>query len=101
MRSGFVLTTIVVAIALGIVGGASESRLLTRGLIVGFVPAIWAVSHVFEWLTGRDMWHFTAPYPYRWMRDEGGSASSRRRVIPESKAQPIDPEDPDALPVAA
>jgi len=100
MRSGFVFTTIVLAIALGIIAGASESRLLTRALIIGFVPAIWAVSHALEWLTGRDMWHFKAPYPYRWMRDEGETALPRLRVIPESKDEPIDTRDPDAFPLA-
>ena len=68
MRTTFVLTTIVLALALGLIAGISESRQLTRALIVGFVPAIWAASHVIERLMGRDMWHFTAPYPYPWMR---------------------------------
>ena len=52
MRAVFVLTTVVFALALGVVAAASESRLLIRALIVGFVPAIWAVSHVVERLTG-------------------------------------------------
>jgi hypothetical protein len=62
LRSGFVLTTIVLALGFGIIAGASESRLLMRALVIGFVPAIWAVSHVLERLAGRDMWHFTAPH---------------------------------------
>ena len=53
MRTTFVLTTIVLALALGLIAGISESRLLTRALIVGLVPAIWAASHVIERLTGR------------------------------------------------
>ena len=39
MRAAFVLTTIVLALALGIIAGISESRLLTRALIIGFAPA--------------------------------------------------------------
>ena len=70
MRTAFVLTTIVLALALGIIAGISESRLLTRVLIIGFAPAVWAASHVVERLRGRDMWHFTAPYPYPWMARE-------------------------------
>jgi hypothetical protein len=77
MRAVFVLTTVVVALALGVVAAASESRLLIRALIVGFGPAIWAVSHVVERLAGRDLWHFSAPYPYRWMRERGGTARPR------------------------
>jgi len=66
MRTGFVLTTMVIALTLGIAAGASESRLLTRLLIIGFIPAIWAASRLVEWLMGREMWHFSAPYPQRW-----------------------------------
>ena len=66
MRAGFVLTTVMLALALGIIAAAAESRLLIRALVIGFVPAVWAVSHVLERLTAGDMWHFTAPYPSRW-----------------------------------
>ena len=76
MRTNFVLTTIVLALALGIIAGVSESRLLTRALIIGFAPAIWAASHVIERLTGRDLSHFTAPYPYPWMRESREAAST-------------------------
>jgi hypothetical protein len=62
MRAGFVLTTIVLALVLGVIAGASDNRLITRAVFIGFVPAIWAALHVLERLTGRDMWHFTAPY---------------------------------------
>jgi hypothetical protein len=69
MRAAFFLTTLVLALALGVLAGASESRLFLRALIVGAVPAIWALSHVVERLMGRGMWQDRAPYPYRWMRD--------------------------------
>ena len=75
MRTAFVLTAIVLALALGVVAGVSESRVLTRTLIIGFAPAIWVASRMLERLTGRDMWHFAAPYPYRWMRERGDAAS--------------------------
>ena len=57
MRTAFVLTTIVLALALGAIAGVLESRLLTRVLIIGFVPAIWIAAHLVERVTGRDMWH--------------------------------------------
>jgi hypothetical protein len=101
MRSGFVLTTVVLAIALGVIAGTSESRLLTRGLVVVFVPAIWAVSRLLERLRGRDIWRFMAPYPYRWMRDEGASAMARPRVRPKSKQERPDSTDRNAFPFAA
>ena len=77
MRPVFVLTTVLVALALGVVAAASESRLLIRTLIVGFLPVTWAVSHAIERVAGRDMWHFSAPYPHRWRRHRGGTASPR------------------------
>jgi hypothetical protein len=70
MRAVFVLTTVVGALALGVIAAASESRLLIRTLLVGLVPVIWAVSHAIERVTGRDLWHFSAPSP------ESGDASS-------------------------
>jgi hypothetical protein len=86
MRAGFILTTIVLALVLGIVAAATESRLLTRALVIGFFPAIWVVSHALKRFAGHDLWHFTAPYAYRWMRKEGETAGPPPRVL----RQPVD-----------
>jgi len=100
MRAVFVLTTVV--LALGVVAAASDSPLLVRALIVGFVPMMWAVSHAIERLAaGRDVWHFTAPYPYRWMPHRRDTAtprpsSGRRAVEVRQEA-----EDRAILPLAA
>jgi hypothetical protein len=77
MRAGFVFTAVVVASAFGFIVAALESRLLVRALVVGFVPTIWGVSHVLDRLTRGDMWLFTAPYPYRAMRERGETGPSR------------------------
>jgi hypothetical protein len=102
MRAVFVLTTVVLALALGIVAAASDSPLLIRALIVGFVPMMWAVSHAIERLAaGRDVWHFTAPYPYRWMPHRPDTApprpSSGRRAVEVRH----ETEDRATLPLAA
>jgi hypothetical protein len=100
MRTTFVLTTIVLALALGVIAGISESRVLTRTLIIGFVPAIWVASRMVERLTGRDMWHFTAPYPYPWMRESGDAAS----MPPNASGKPVEntvETDRSTLPLAA
>jgi len=57
-----------------------------RALIVGWVPMMWAVLHAIDRLAdGCDVWHFSAPYPYRWMprrRDTATPApSSGRRAV--------------------
>jgi hypothetical protein len=101
MRPVFFLITVVVALALGVVAAASESRLLIRALIVGFVPVMWAVSYAIERLTGRDIWHFSAPYPLRWIRHRGPTATPR----PNSGRKPVDVRqetgDRSTLPLAA
>ena len=101
MRTAFVLTTIALALALGIIAGIAESRLLTRALIIGFAPAIWAASRVAERLTGRDMWHFTAPYPYPWMRDSGDAASTPPNTPGKVFEHMVETDDRSTLPLAA
>jgi hypothetical protein len=70
MRGVFVLAAIVIALLLGTVVAGSESRVLTGALIVAYAPAIWGLSYLTERMIGRDMWEFSAPYPYRRMREE-------------------------------
>ena len=86
MRTTFVLTTIVLALVLGVIAGISESRVLTRALIIGFAPAMWVASHVLERLTGRDMWLVTSPYPYPWMRESGDATS----MPPSASGKPVE-----------
>jgi hypothetical protein len=100
MRAGFVLTTIVLALALGVIAAAAESGLVTRALVIGSVPVMWSFSRLLERLSGRDMWHFTAPYPYRWMRKDSETAPQPGRVA-ESADQPLEPDGRSTLPVAA
>ena len=101
MRTVLVLTTVVFALALGVVAAASESRLLIRALIVGFMPAIWTVLHVVERLTGRDLWHFSSPYPYRWMRDRGETTMPRPNAIRKPVENRHETDDRATLPLAA
>jgi hypothetical protein len=101
MRAVFILTTVVLALALGILTAVSESGLLMAAVAVGFVSVIWGVSHLLERLTGGDMWHFTAPYPYRWM----GGPREAAGPLPHAVGKPVDPtvitDDRSALPLAA
>ena len=101
MRAVFVLTAVVFALALGVVSGASESRLLIRALIIGVVPVIWALSHVVERLMGRDMWHFSAPYPYRWMRDRSETAETPPNAVRKPVRVRQETDDRATLPLAA
>jgi hypothetical protein len=98
MRTGFVLTTIALALGLGIIGGISESRPLTRALIIGFAPAIWAALHVIERLTGRDMWHFTAPW---WVRESSEVASTPSSALGKPVENMVESDAHSTLPLAA
>jgi hypothetical protein len=101
MRPSFMLTTIVLALALGIIAGASESRLLTRALVIGFVPAFWAAVHVLERLTSRKMWHLTAPYPYWRMHEQGETALPRPNVNRDPVGESRETDEGSTLPSAA
>ena len=89
MRAAFVLATVVFALALSVVAAASESRLLIRALVIGFVPAMWGVQRVLERLTGRDMWSFSPARPYRSKRDRGETTMP----TPNSVREPADERD--------
>jgi hypothetical protein len=101
MRTAFVLTTIVLALALGVIAGVLESRLLTRILIIGFVPAIWTASHLVERVTGRYMWHLTAPYPYSWMSEGAEAASAVPVTFDKPVEHTVETGDGPRLPLAA
>ena len=101
MRTVFVLMTIVLALTLGIIAGISESRLLTRALVFGLAPAVWAASHIVERLTGRDIWHFTAPYPYPWMRESREAASTPPSAVGKPVKNIVETDDSSTLPLAA
>lgn len=101
MRTGFVLTTVGLALALGIIAGVSENRLLTGALVIGLAPAIWAASYVVERLTARDMWHFSAPYPYRWMREHREAAPVPPNTVGKPVENVVETERRSARPLAA
>jgi hypothetical protein len=74
MRAAFVMGTVVLALALGVGAALSDSGLFLSIAPIGMVPVVWGASHLIERLTGRALWHFSAPSPYRWMREVGDSA---------------------------
>jgi hypothetical protein len=79
----------------------SESRLVMGILAAGFAPAVWAASMVIEWHAGRGIWHFTAPYPYRWMREHGEAVRTAPTGVRAAAENAAAPEDRPALPLAA
>jgi len=96
VRAAFVMGTVLLALALGVGAAVSDSRPFVVVLTIGMAPLIWGVSHLIERLTGRDLWHFSAPYPYRWMREAGEPAMAsparvathRERGLPTRELSP-------------
>jgi hypothetical protein len=64
-----VFTGVTIALALGITTVALGASLRVAGwMAIGLVPFMWALLHLIERLLGREIWHYTAPYPYRRMK---------------------------------
>jgi hypothetical protein len=70
MRALFVLTTVILALALGGVASHWVTPALAPLLVIGFGAAVWASSHLVDRIAGHDVWDFSAPYPYRWVRED-------------------------------
>jgi hypothetical protein len=63
-----VFVGVAIALALGITTAAWGASLRVAGWIaIGFVPIMWALLHLIERLMGREIWRYSAPYPYRRM----------------------------------
>jgi hypothetical protein len=61
-----VFVGIVAALAVAALGVAWFDNLRGAGwLAIGIVPFAWVVLRLVEQLIGRDVWHYTAPYPSR------------------------------------
>ena len=100
MRAAVVLTTVLAALAVGIIVAASDGGLVIRALVIAFVPAIWGVSLVRERLAGRSLWDFTAPYPYRWM-GQPEAPLPRPNALSNPVEETLEANDHSTLPWAA
>lgn len=59
---------VAVALMIGLIAGTSATGASFGGwLSLGLVPVVSAALYLTERAIGRQIWHFTAPYPYPWM----------------------------------
>lgn len=66
-----VLSGLSIALSVGVLAGTLELGTRLVGLLaIGLVPVVWTLLYLTERVTGREIWHYAAPYPYRWMRVE-------------------------------
>jgi hypothetical protein len=93
--------TVVLALALGVGAAQSDSRLFVAVATMGIAPLIWGASHLIERLTGRDLWHFAAPYPYRWMREAGEPAVSPPARVATHRERDLASRELSPAPLAA
>ena len=77
-----VFIALTIALIVGVLAGTLEVGVGLAGwLAVGLLPLIWALLYVTERVIGRDIWHYTAPYPYR--RKEMAPEVSGLETVPE------------------
>jgi hypothetical protein len=93
MRASFLLTTLMLALGFGIVSAVTGSGLVTGALLIGLLAVTWGMWRAVERVTGKDLWHFRAPYPYRWMRRDAvdGAAANLPRGR-DATRQDLDPD---------
>jgi hypothetical protein len=93
--------TVVLALALGVGAALSNSRLFVAAATTGIAPLLWGASHLIERLTGRDLWHFSAPYPYRWMREASEPAMSPPARVATHRERDLASREVSSAPLAA
>ena len=83
-----------IAVSVGIFAGMWEvGTPLMVWLVIGMVPVLWALLYATEQLIGREIWHYTAPYPYRGMEMATVAEASHREPAPEGELTGVKTED--------
>jgi hypothetical protein len=72
------------ALAVGVVAGTwYASSPLAGWLAISSVPVMWGLMYFIERVTGREIWHYTAPYPYPSMQAGASRDETAVRNVPE------------------
>ena len=83
-----------VALIAGVLAGTWEGGARLAGwLAVGLVPVMWTLLYLIERVTGRQIWHYTAPYPYRWMEVATVTQPSRQQTASEPELNGVEAEE--------
>ena len=88
----FIGLTIALSVG-GIAGMLEGGGPLAGWLTVGLLPVMWTLLYLVEWATGRDIWHYTTPYPYRRMEVASITVSSRPQADPKRELISEDAEE--------
>ena len=80
------------ALAAGVLAGAWYGDSPLAGWVaVGSVPVLWGLMYVIERVTGREIWRYTAPYPYSSMQAASRGKTAVRNV-PELDGVDVAPQ---------
>ena len=80
------------ALAAGALAGAWYGDSPLAGWVaVGSVPVLWGLMYVIERVTGREIWRYTAPYPYSSMQAASRGETAVRNV-PELDGVDVAPQ---------
>jgi hypothetical protein len=83
IRAFIVFIGITIALVMGTIVGMSDVRGPLAGwLPIVLVPVMWTLLSLIERATGRDVWHYTAPYPYHSMAAAPATTAIRRQAAP-------------------
>ena len=75
-----------IALSVGVLAGMSElSGPRVGWLAIGVVPVLWAFLYLTERVIGREIWHYTAPYPYRRMQVKTVTEASHLESAPDDE----------------
>jgi hypothetical protein len=89
-----VFVGLTIALMVGFFAGTLEVGARFAGwLAVGLVPVMWTLLYLAERVMGREIWHYTAPYPYRWMEVATVAKASRLQTAQESGVTGVEAEE--------
>jgi hypothetical protein len=81
---------LIIAFAAGILAGTWE---VAAAGFAGWLAIGWSRLYLTERIIGREISHYTAPYPYRWMQVTSVSETSRLQTAPERELRGVEAED--------
>jgi hypothetical protein len=56
---------------------------------MSFVPVMWAIMYLLERVLGREIWQYSAPYPYRWMEDDDDDTATGTSHLTSARERPV------------
>jgi hypothetical protein len=89
-----VFVGVAIALLVGVIVGMLDvAGPLAGWLAVGLLPVVWTLLYLIERATGRGIWHYSTPYPYRRMAVAPVTRASRPQTAPQRELMGQDAEE--------